>query len=69
MFRRTGRDFRAGKKNFGVIGFGVVPKWLRELSAKQLFTGSNPVHASTKFFDKKNLVDTQANVAQRQAAQ
>ena len=25
---------------------GVVPKWLRELSAKQLFTGSNPVHAS-----------------------
>ncbi len=24
---------------------GVVPKWLRELSAKQLFTGSNPVHA------------------------
>ena len=25
---------------------GVVPKWRRELSAKQLFTGSNPVHAS-----------------------
>lgn len=24
---------------------GVVPKWLRELSAKQLCTGSNPVHA------------------------
>ena len=24
---------------------GVVPKWLRELSAKQLFTGSSPVHA------------------------
>ena len=26
--------------------YGVVPKWLRELSAKQLFTGSSPVHAS-----------------------
>ena len=25
--------------------YGVVPKRLRELSAKQLFTGSNPVHA------------------------
>ena len=25
---------------------GVVPKWSRELSAKQLFTGSSPVHAS-----------------------
>ena len=24
---------------------GVVPKWSRELSAKQLFTGSSPVHA------------------------
>lgn len=24
---------------------GVVPKRLRELSAKQLFTGSSPVHA------------------------
>ncbi len=28
------------------IRYGVVPKRLRELSAKQLFTGSSPVHAS-----------------------
>ena len=28
--------------------YGVVPKWSRELSAKQLFTGSSPVHAFNK---------------------
>lgn len=28
-----------------VLNYGVVPKRLRELSAKQLFTGSSPVHA------------------------
>ncbi len=28
-----------------LLRFGVVPKWLRELSAKQLCTGSTPVHA------------------------
>ena len=31
------------------LSFGDVPKWLRELSAKQLCTGSSPVVASNKF--------------------
>jgi hypothetical protein len=40
-------DFLTIHPKWGVID-GVVPKWLRELSAKQLCTGSNPVHASRK---------------------
>ena len=33
----------------------------RQLSAKQLYSGSNPLAASTKFSAKENLVDTQAS--------
>jgi hypothetical protein len=29
-------------------GFGGIAKWLRQRSAKPLFTGSNPVAASSK---------------------
>ena len=32
----------------------------RQLSAKQLFSGSSPLVALIKFFDKKNLINTQA---------
>lgn len=32
------------------FSYGVVPKWLRELSAKQLCTGSTPVHAFSYCF-------------------
>lgn len=30
---------------------GVVPKWLREGSAKPSFSGSNPLDASTSYFE------------------
>ena len=44
---------------------GVVPKWLRELSAKQLFTGANPVHASSYAYINESETGCRINVIRR----
>ena len=40
------RYYRGYHVNYHYNVNGAVPKWLRERSAKPLFTGSNPVGAS-----------------------